>query len=455
VPHEPISDAELTGTQMMEFELRETSPDSSPDFLINGKKFDLDRPRQLRLGDVEEWTLTSISPDFPPEFGLPGTFSTHPFHIHVNPFQVMSIDGIPVDPPEFRDTIFVRKGEDVVIRSRYEIYTGRFVLHCHILQHEDLGMMEVVEIVPPEDFSQVFFTSLSKGLNMVSLPLKPITPHTARSFAEELSATVVIEFDEQRHRFVGFTLGAPDDGFPIEGGKGYIVSVPEKKQVAFTGAAWTNKRPVEVEAAPPVDAELTDSAWAFVVSGTMRRETSNGYLVTVRNTRTNAVATDVVRNGYFAAALADLSRQSIVEVGDKLELTLTDTTGDLASEPVQLTVTQEAISQAFVPMKLKNIGKPRQSVLQQNYPNPFNPETWLPYQLKEAAPVTIQIYDAQGGLVRTLDLGQRAAGFYTSRSRAAYWDGKNAAGEPVASGVYFYQLRAGDFSATRRLAVVK
>ena len=468
VPHKPISDAELTGRQRVDFEIAEVEGQNEPHFLINGNRFDPERVRVLRLGDVEEWTLTSDSPDYPPEWGLPATFSTHPFHIHVNPFQVMSIGGVPLDKPEFRDTIFVRKGEDVVIRSRYEVFTGKFVLHCHILQHEDLGMMEVVEIRPPEDFSQVFFMSLSEGLNMVSLPLKTKTPHTARSFADEISATVVIEFDERRQRFVGFTLGAPDDGFPIKGGKGYIVSVPERSQVAFVGTAWSNRPPVEAdragrtdhtdhraEAAPPVDAELTDGAWAFVVSGRTARETTDGYLVTVRNTRTNAVATDVVRNGYFAAALADLSRQSIVEVGDQLELTLIDTAGEIASEPVQLTVTQEAISQAFVPMKLTNIGAPRQSALQQNYPNPFNPETWLPYQLKESAQITIQIYDEQGGLVRTLDLGQRDAGFYASRARAAYWDGKNDVGEPVASGVYFYQLRAGDFSATRRMAVVK
>ena len=96
-----------------------------------------------------------------------------------------------------------------------------------------------------EDSSYVFFMSLSEGLNMISLPLKPQTPYTARSFAEELSATVVIKFDEARQRFAGFTLDVPDNGFPIEGGKGYIVNVPEAKVVAFTGAAWTNQPPVE------------------------------------------------------------------------------------------------------------------------------------------------------------------------------------------------------------------
>ena len=90
-----------------------------------------------------------------------------------------------------------------------------------------------------------------------------------------------------------------------------------------------------------------------------------------------------------------------------------------------------------------------------NYPNPFNPETWIPYQLAETAEVTVTIHAADGRLVRTLALGQLPAGTYQSRSRAAYWDGRNAQGEPVASGIYFYTLQAGDFSATRKMVIRK
>ena len=90
-----------------------------------------------------------------------------------------------------------------------------------------------------------------------------------------------------------------------------------------------------------------------------------------------------------------------------------------------------------------------------NYPNPFNPETWIPYQLSEPAEVTVSIYSVDGRLVRTLELGQMPSGVYRSRSRAAYWDGRNARGESVASGIYFYTLRAGDFFATRKLVIRK
>ena len=79
-----------------------------------------------------------------------------------------------------------------------------------------------------------------------------------------------------------------------------------------------------------------------------------------------------------------------------------------------------------------------------NYPNPFNPETWIPYQLASAADVKLTIYDMKGELVRRLDLGYQPAGYYTDRAKAAYWDGRNESGESVASGIYFYQLRAGE-----------
>ena len=98
---------------------------------------------------------------------------------------------------------------------------------------------------------------------------------------------------------------------------------------------------------------------------------------------------------------------------------------------------------------------PEKTALLHNYPNPFNPETWIPYQLAEPANVTLHIYAASGVLVRTLTLGHQPAGIYQHRSRAVYWDGKNHVGESVASGVYFYTLTAGDFSATGKMLIRK
>ncbi|MDE0635684.1 MAG: T9SS type A sorting domain-containing protein [Candidatus Poribacteria bacterium] len=98
---------------------------------------------------------------------------------------------------------------------------------------------------------------------------------------------------------------------------------------------------------------------------------------------------------------------------------------------------------------------PKKTALLPNYPNPFNPETWIPYQLAEAVDVTIQIYTSDGQLIRTLGIGDQPAGLYQQRNRAAYWNGKNEVGEPVASGVYFYTLTAGNYTATRKMLIRK
>ena len=98
---------------------------------------------------------------------------------------------------------------------------------------------------------------------------------------------------------------------------------------------------------------------------------------------------------------------------------------------------------------------PKETALLPNYPNPFNPETWIPYHLAKDADVTLTIYAIDGQVVRRLALGHQPAGMYQNRSRAAYWDGRNAFGEPVASGVYFYTLTAGDFTATRKMLIRK
>ncbi len=98
---------------------------------------------------------------------------------------------------------------------------------------------------------------------------------------------------------------------------------------------------------------------------------------------------------------------------------------------------------------------PKETALLHNYPNPFNPETWIPYQLAESAEVTLTIYDMNGQLVRRLVVGHQAAGMYRSRNRAIYWDGRNQLGESVASGLYFYTLTGDDFTATRRMLILK
>ena len=90
-----------------------------------------------------------------------------------------------------------------------------------------------------------------------------------------------------------------------------------------------------------------------------------------------------------------------------------------------------------------------------NFPNPFNPETWIPFELARDERVAVRIYDLRGGLVRELPLGSRSAGRHDSRATAAYWDGEDANGDPVASGVYIYEMTAGDHVTRRRMTVAK
>ena len=98
---------------------------------------------------------------------------------------------------------------------------------------------------------------------------------------------------------------------------------------------------------------------------------------------------------------------------------------------------------------------PKETELLPNYPNPFNPETWIPYRLSKDAFVTLTIYDQRGSVVRRLNVGHQIAAVYESRSKAIYWDGRNVVGDQVASGIYFYTLTAGDYSATRKMVILK
>ncbi len=303
-----------------------------------------------------------------------------------------------------------------------------------------------------DHFSNVFNVTLTQGLNMLSLPLASPEPMTAKSLAGIAGATIVIALDTDNQSFVGWTPSAPNDGFSIEGGKGYIVNVPQTRNFAFVGGRWTNR----TQASAPSIFNQKQEAWAFVVSGHLTgRPAFDGYKVIVRNLRTNSILTAPVQDNYFAAATADLARRSVVKVGDVIELRVISPDGNIESQDLSFKVTPENLANAVLSVNLDEIGKPNQNQLLQNYPNPFNPETWIPYQLSEASPVSVSIYDTTGKLVRELSLGHQSAGFYNSRERAAYWDGKNSIGEQVASGVYFYKLETPSFQQTRRMIILK
>ena len=387
---------------------------------------------------------------------------------------------------------------------------------------EDAPTEEVTEEPMLETTGPGFDVTLEPGLNMISIPLMPAEPYTAKSLAEMLGATVIIQLDVATQNFIGYTAADVSNGFSIDGGKGYIVNTPTGGTVKFTGSAWDNQpepepvveepsveelaaeevaeevaeeasveapaaeevveaaaeeaaeevaeeaaaepaaeeEPVVEEAAPAAPALSTfRSTWAFIVTSDIQgMDTGTAYTLVAENLRTGSIATQNITTGVkrSSAVWADLNRKSVVEAGDKLQIALYDDRGRVVSGPFQRTVATTDLRNAFLSVDLR-VGdvRPQATVLAQNFPNPFNPETWIPYQLSEGTEVSIQIYDVSGRLVRSLDLGWQPVGSYMMPSSAAYWDGRNAVGERVASGIYFYMLQTSDFAATRRMVILK
>ena len=186
----------------------------------------------------------------------------------------------------------------------------------------------------------------------------------------------------------------------------------------------------------------------------------------------------VAQNLGQASSQADINNDGIVDILDLLAVAQnlgTSTTGLAPSvEPWHLSMLNSTMIQEWIDMAytvddgslafqlgIANLERllaamhPDTTALLANYPNPFNPETWIPYQLAHDTNVTLTIYDTKGAVVRRLNLGHQMAGYYADRIKAAYWDGRNNLGEPVGSGVYFYQLQTEDFSAIRKMVILK
>ena len=167
------------------------------------------------------------------------------------------------------------------------------------------------------------------------------------------------------------------------------------------------------------------------ITGWQRSSNREDYIATVRVSGTGGVTFTVPEN---AVQAADDSR---------------------GNPERKFTVLVRESEHSGAPMVSKGPPLPNETLSLPNYPNPFNPETWIPYQLAQDVDVQILIYDVHGTVVRRLALGHQSAGFYTNRTRAAHWDGRNSFGEDVASGVYFYQLHAGDISPLRKMLILK
>jgi len=295
-----------------------------------------------------------------------------------------------------------------------------------------------------------FSVQLNKGLNMISLPLEPETPMTAKSLLTEIGATVLIKLDKQTKEFVSYVPEVFDSfNFTLEGAEGYIVNVMKDQEITFNGIAWDN-----TVAAPSNLDQPSSVTWAFtVVIDNPQLTRQPGIVCNLRTGQTISTSTlssaDLSSIQRQAVSLVDQSRQPVVEAGDLIEVTV-------GNSRWRYQLNQSELERAYVHLDLAQMTSlPTQTQLLQNYPNPFNPETWIPFDLAEDTEVAVTIYDVEGQTIRTLDLGWVMAGRHHNRSQSIYWDGRTEMGETVASGVYFYQISAADYSQTRRMVILK
>ena len=177
---------------------------------------------------------------------------------------------------------------------------------------------------------------------------------------------------------------------------------------------------------------------------------ADNHMLTYTLAGTDADSFDIVSTS------GQLQTKVALDYETKTDYTVTVTVydGNHGGDRITVTINVTDVA-AAAPSAQTSPAIPDNTALLSNFPNPFNPETWIPYQLAEPAEVTLTIYDIRGSVVRTLALGHQPAGIYQRRSKAAHWDGRNYLGEKVATGVYFYTLKAGDYMATRKLLIRK
>ena len=332
--------------------------------------------------------------------------------------------------------------------------------------------------------------TLFPGLNLVGVPLKDSRiARVSDLFALAGIGSNVSAITVSANGRLKTVRQAGDEGdIPITGGQSFILRVQEATTVAISGSGWYNTS--AMAASSPVammGIEVGDTTPILAVRGSIVDEGTSinkaDFRVIVKNLSTGRAVSTVIgnedslqskvglnlpinwdsRNGTdlsggigYRLTVVDMETGRAAMIGDSVEISVRSPSPLIRVEPLRYTVTAEDVKRSRIELPaLVAYEIPSETELLANYPNPFNPETWIPYRLAEDAFVTLTIYDGSGRVVRTLDVGHRIAAVYENRSKAAYWDGRNEVGERVASGLYFYHLLAEDYSATRRMVVVK
>ena len=324
----------------------------------------------------------------------------------------------------------------------------------------ELQQRELIEflkslVLPPNFQADI---QLEKGLNMVSLPLKPYRPIWADQLAQKLDASIVIRFNTSNQQFEGYTQVDDGNGFPIEVGQAYIINAIKSATVTISGDAWHRDQPNIRSFMRAPSYSKPEAKWAFILCGKLTGTSQEqAYTISARNQRTQTTGTQQVlsQDGIFSIVWVGQVDQNLVRVGDTIQMTIAERNQRVIGFHRHI-INQRDFDLAYIYKQIRPSDfTPPQTLLVQNYPNPFNPDTWIPYQLSTATEVKIEIYDPLGDRVRVLNLGTKAPGIYFQQKHAAYWNGKNKWGEPIASGVYFYRLTTNSFSQTRKLTIIR
>ena len=320
--------------------------------------------------------------------------------------------------------------------------------------------------------------TLHPGMNLVGVPLRDSRiPRVSDLFALEGNVSTITVADNGQFRTVGQASNAGN--IPITGGQSLILTALEAATVPISGDAWYNISETAT-ALPPttIGIEVEDATPVLVLKGSIGDEGARvhkeGFQVTVKNLSTGKVTTtiigdenlsspdkvalnpDLIGGVEYQITIVDTERGRAAGIGDILEISVQSPESLIGVQPLRYVVTAEDVLRSRIQLgELVIYEILWETGLLQNYPNPFTPETWIPYRLAEDAFVILTIYDLSGRVIRTLNVGHRIAAVYESESKAIYWGGRNDVGERVASGIYFYTLTAGDYSATRKMVILK
>ena len=399
--------------------------------------------------------------------------------IHV-PLKVTAVDGVAQTIESVGDLYDALGGAATVsLLITYDPETGRWISYLHDGYRgrpgdktltDDLGIVASMKVAKSVLLSGDALgtngrssITLHPGINLVGVPLKD-SRITRVSDLFKLNGivgnvSVIIVSDN------GFKVVAQSDDpgdIPVTGGGAFILTARNAATVEITGTKWSNS--VGQTAAPSTgltglqtDGVTPILAVSGSISAVSNKFLSRSFRVTVKNLLTGRVDTAMPDDGgSYQFTFVDIETGRAAQVGDILEISAHSADPLIGVHPVRHTVTVEDVKRSRIELaELVAYEIPAKTELLLNYPNPFNPETWIPYRLAKDAFVTVTIYDQRGRVVRDIAVGHRIAAVYESRSKAIYWDGRTEFGERVASGIYFYTLIAGDYSATRKMVILK